>query len=167
MNGWYAVQSRPRYEETAKNNLVRQGYDVFLPKYLKRRRHARRTDWIASPIFPRYLFVGLNLETEPWRAIQSTIGAVSLVCFSDKPTPVPDNVIDSLKNREDESGLISLRNIARVQIGDQVQVVRGALEDNIGVLESLDDLERVTLLLDLMGRQVRVKTRLDNIAATD
>jgi transcriptional antiterminator RfaH len=56
---WYVVQTHPHAENKAAAHLQRQGFATYLPRYLKRRRHARRTEAIAAPLFPRYLFVAL------------------------------------------------------------------------------------------------------------
>ena len=52
MTYWCAVQTHVRSEDKAAFHLRRQGYDVFLPKHLKRRKHARRVDWVPAPLFP-------------------------------------------------------------------------------------------------------------------
>ena len=41
MTVWLAVYTRARAEKTAQEHLRRQGYKVYLPRHLKRRRHAR------------------------------------------------------------------------------------------------------------------------------
>ena len=86
-NSWYVVHTRPRGEETARRHLMRQGFDAFLPQYLKRRRHARRTDWVPRPLFPRYIFIEMDLHCTRWRAIRSTVGITDLVCHGDRPAP--------------------------------------------------------------------------------
>ncbi len=60
MKRWYVVHTHTRGERLAMVNLRRQGLDTYLPQYLKRRRHARRTEWIPAPLFPRYLFVAMD-----------------------------------------------------------------------------------------------------------
>ena len=60
---WYVAQTHPRAEMKASQHLGRQGFEVYLPRYLKKRRHARRTDTIAAPLYPGYLFVAIDLET--------------------------------------------------------------------------------------------------------
>ena len=52
---WYVVQTQVNSEARAEQNLLRQGYEVYLPRYLKRRRHARKVDLMAKPLFPRYM----------------------------------------------------------------------------------------------------------------
>ncbi len=165
MTIWHAVHTQPRKELIASQHLLRQGFEVYLPQHMKKRRHARRVDWIRSPLFPRYLFVGLNTENRRWRSIHSTVGVSYLVQFGDLPVEVPLEIIDSLQSREDEDGLIKLNNYSRYKPGDSVQILDGAFGNTTGVLETLGDQERVTMLLELMGRQVRIKTTLDKIAA--
>lgn len=66
---WYVVQTHINGEAKAANNLTRQGFGVYFPRYLKRRSHARRVDVVARPLFPRYLFVAIDLATQRWRSI--------------------------------------------------------------------------------------------------
>jgi len=77
---WYVVQTQPHSERKASFHLVRQGFQTYLPQYLKRRRHARRTETVPAPLFPRYLFVLFDIATQSWRPIRSTIGVNHLVC---------------------------------------------------------------------------------------
>ena len=167
MTVWYAVHTQPRKELTASQHLQRQGFDVYLPQHLKKRRHARRVDWIRSPFFPRYLFVGTGFKNRHWGSIHSTVGVSYLVQFGERPTEVPYEIIEVLHAREDEEGLINLNDASIYKPGDHVQILDGAFSDSIGILEHLDDQDRVSMLLDLMGRKVRVKTTLDKIAAVN
>ena len=49
--------------------------------------------------------------------------------------------------------------------GEAVQIATGAVSDRIGLFEDLSDDDRVTVLLDLLGRQVRVRVPLANVEA--
>src|SRR5262245_122871 len=105
---WYAVQTQPLRELRAEAELVKQGFEVFLPRYLKRWTHARRTASRPTPLFPRYLFVAIDVERQRWRSINGTIGVVRIVGTGARPTPVPSAVIDELEHRRATDGLISL-----------------------------------------------------------
>ena len=87
------VQTQVNGEAKAARNLLRQGYDIYLPRYLKRRRHARKVDFVARPLFPRYMFVAIDMATQRWRSIQSTVGVSHLVCNGDDPAAVPEGVV--------------------------------------------------------------------------
>lgn len=161
---WYVVHTRPRAEETALRNLLRQGFVGFLPRYLKRRRHARRIERIPAPLFPGYLFVAMDLAKARWRAISSTIGVSHLVCLGGSPVPVPDGVVEDIQARAAENGMIAAEPAAPFSKGDRVQVLSGALADRTGFFDCASDEERVILLLDMLGRQVRVKVPLNAVA---
>jgi transcriptional antiterminator RfaH len=49
--------------------------------------------------------------------------------------------------------------------GEKVLVVGGAFADHFGMFEAMGDSERVAVLLDLLGRKVRVVMNLDVIEA--
>jgi transcriptional antiterminator RfaH len=162
---WYVVQTHVNAEAKASANLARQGFSVYLPRYLKRRSHARKVETVARPLFPRYLFVAIDLAVQRWRAIQSTLGVSQLVCWSDQPASVEDNVIEGLRAREDEAGFIKLARPLPFAPGDKVRIVAGAFIDSLALVEGLSDQERVAVLLDFLGRKVRVLLQADLITA--
>lgn len=153
---WCVVQTHAHTENKAGAHLVRQGFEIYLPRYLKRRRHARRVEVVAAPLFPRYMFVAVDVDTQRWRSIQSTIGVMSLVRNGETPAIVPPGVISALKQREDARGFIQLDAKPRFAPGDQVRVIDGAFSDCVGLFECANDQDRVAILLDLLGRKVRV-----------
>src|ERR1700743_1219444 len=117
---WYVVQTQPNSEAKATQNLIRQGYEVYLPRYLKRRQHARKVDFAAKPLFPRYLFVAVDMATQRWRSIHSTFGVARLVTNGDAPAMVPTGVIGAIKAREDGEGFIQMDRRLTFEPGDKV-----------------------------------------------
>ena len=162
---WYVVQTHVNAEAKASVNLERQGFPVYLPRYLKRRRHARKVDTVCRPLFPRYLFVAVDLATQRWRSIQSTLGVSHLLCRNDRPACIDDRIINAFKAREDRSGFVSLAQPVAFAPGDKVRIVEGAFIDSLGLVEGASDRERVAILLALLGRKVRVIVGADLIAA--
>jgi transcriptional antiterminator RfaH len=153
---WYVVQTQSHAESKAVEHLARQGFGAYLPRYLKRRRHARKVEMIAAPLFPRYLFVAVDLETQRWRAIHSTSGVARLVCNGDEPAPVPLEVVLGLQQREDAAGFVKLERRPQFTPGERVRVVDGIFTDTLGLFEGTTDRDRVAILLDLLGRKVRI-----------
>jgi len=153
---WYLVHTQAFAEMKAASHLRRQGFSIYLPRYLKRRSHARRVETIAAPLFPRYMFVVVDQMTQRWRSIHSTVGVNHLVCNGDEPAIVPPGIISELRAREDEHGFIRLDIGSQFKPGDKVRVVDGAFHDCLGIFERVTDRERVAILLDLLGRKVRV-----------
>lgn len=161
---WFVVQTQPNSERRATAHLLRQGFEVYLPRYRKRRSHAGRVDMVAAPLFPRYLFVAIDLDAQQWRAIRSTFGVAQLICHGDRPAALAGEIIADLRRREDEGGLVRLDHHT-FKPGERVRVVGGAFSDHLGVFETRSDSERVAVLLDLLGRKVRVVMNIDVIEA--
>ena len=155
-NRWYVARTHPHAEAKAQAHLQRQGFATYLPRYLKKRRHARRFDTVQAPLFPCYLFVAMDIQRQRWRSIISTVGVSCLVCNGDRPTQVAGTVIESLRSREDARGLVQLPERSRFAAGDKVRLLDGAFVDCIGLFEGMRDSDRVAVLLDLLGRRVRV-----------
>ena len=155
-SNWYVVQTHLNSENRAAAHLVRQGFEVYLPRYLKRRRHARRVENVPSPLFPRYLFVGFDQVSARWRSIQSTLGVSHLVCVGQNPAIISALVIDELRDREDSDGFIQLSLPPKFVPGEKIRVINGAFGSCFGSFEGMVDRDRIAILLDLLGRKVRV-----------
>jgi transcriptional antiterminator RfaH len=135
--------------------LRRQGFHVYAPSYLKRRKHSRRVETVARPLFPGYLFVATDICTQRWRCIHSTVGVSRLLCNGEVPAPVPHELIASIELREDAQGHIRLGERLRFAAGDKVHIADGVFAACDGLFVSIVDQERVAILLNLLGRKVR------------
>lgn len=162
---WYVAQTQPNAESKAVAHLNRQGFVTYLPRYLKKRRHARRVDTVAAPLFPRYLFVEIDTSAQRWRSIYSTVGVSQLISNGDAPTPVADEVVAILRQREEANGLIKLDLRPTYAVGDKLRVLDGVFYDCLGLYDGMADRDRVAILLDLMGRKVRVVVDADGVVA--
>jgi transcriptional antiterminator RfaH len=162
---WYVAHTHVHAETKATFHLGRQGFEVYLPRYTKRRRHARRVDTVAAPLFPRYLFVAVDTATQRWHSIRSTIGITKLVTNGDVPAVVPETIIEGLRRREDANGFVQLERRPRFASGDKIRVREGAFCDALGLFDGITGQERVAILLDLLGRKVRVVLGMDVIEA--
>jgi transcriptional antiterminator RfaH len=96
------------------------------------------------------------METQRWRSIHSTTGVSRLVCNGDEPAPVPPAVVAALQGREDGSGFVQLERRPQFAPGEPVRIVDGVFADSLGLFEGMADRERVAILLDLLGRKVRI-----------
>ncbi|WP_281990678.1 transcription termination/antitermination protein NusG [Sulfitobacter geojensis] len=154
--GWFLAQLKPNSAKIAQRNLERQGFEIFLP--LEETTQQRSGQFVTAqrPLFPGYIFVAFNAVQGRWRAINSTQGITRLVSFGRAPAPVPDELVDGLKARCD--GLDKLVKQPALASGDMVTFVKGPLSEFIGEVEKIDAQQRVWILMDIMGRQTRVKT---------
>jgi len=58
---WFLLYTRPGGEAHAYNDLIRQGFKCCLPALNDKKQCATFSDEAIQPLFPRYIFVGLNL----------------------------------------------------------------------------------------------------------
>ncbi len=154
MEHWYVVHTHANAEALAAAHLARQGFGTYLPRYARERRHARRVERVRAPLFPRYLFVRLDTERK-WLSVRSTTGVSSLLSAGGNPLPLSDAAIAAIRAREDESGLVVLA-AAGWAPGTPLRIVDGPLAERLGLFQGLDDRDRVVLLLDFLGRPMRV-----------
>lgn len=157
MDRWYVVHTHANCEIKAATHLRRQAFIVYLPRLQKKIRHARRVSLVRKPLFPRYLFVRMDVEQAPWRTIRSTVGVAGLVSTCDHPVPVPPGIIEQIQASEDADGIVRLRSADHFRNGQLVEITDGALDGLQGLVEATTDEERVILLLNLLGREIRVR----------
>ena len=156
MKSWYLIHSKPREEKLAQENLERQGYEVYLPLILGRKKKRSRTIRSIQPMFPRYLFIRLSNQTDDWSPIRSTIGVANLVRFGMKPAKVPEKLIENLKQNENDEGIHDLPS-KELNVGDQVLIAEGPFEGCMATLFSQNSDERVVVLLKIAENHIKVK----------
>lgn len=165
MKRWYAVHTHPRSEQKALFNLERQGFHAYLPCFAKQRRHARQQQLVSAPLFPRYLFVHMDLDADRWRSVYSSFGVSDVVSAGDQPVPLPDRVIESIRTREGDDGLVKMQAPKPFRSGDPVQIHGGPLAEQTAIFDCEDDNQRVFVLLSLLGRNVRVRVQAEVLSA--
>ena len=161
MKQWHLVQFKPNSYRLAVRNLQRQGFETFLPlqEITSRKPSSFAVD--LRPLFPGYMFVGVELDAAPWRKINSTIGVSRLVSLADNYKPLPLNLISSLMFRCDEKG--KLLPPKTLNGGDSVEVLNGPFANFVATVEKIDAQKRVYVLMEFMGQSTRVHVAPDNV----
>jgi transcription antitermination factor NusG len=149
---WYVVHALPHREFHAERNLTAQGFRAFLPAEWKTIRHARRFHTVKAALFPRYLFVQLDLDRQRWRSVNGTIGVSTMIMERDRPKPVPPGLVEELVGLREPAGTISFAT--QLRAGQSVRVVSGPFAGVIGTLDRLTSAGRVKVLLSLMGGEI-------------
>src|SRR6516162_8502295 len=101
---WFLAHTQPKSECKAELHLGAQGLRTYLPQIEKTVRHARQLRTVRAPLFPRYLFVILDLGRDRWLSVRSTVGVSSLFSSRDgHPVPVPMGIVESLIERSEDN----------------------------------------------------------------
>jgi transcriptional antiterminator RfaH len=150
---WFLAHTLPRGERKAEMHLHAQGFRTYLPQIDKTIRHARQFRNVRAALFPRYIFVILDLSRDRWLSVRSTVGVSSLFICDGRPVPVPVGVVESLI----EHSVGNLTGLGTgLTKGQSVRIVSGPFADLVGTLVRLDESGRTRVLLDIMGTGVPV-----------
>ena len=162
IRSWYLVVTKPQSEFKAQENLLRQGYEIYFPLVQTSCRRNGKIVNRTEAFFPRYLFINLNKETDNWAPIRSTFGVAGLVRFGGVPAVVPEKMVANLKSNENEFGLQSLEK-KELKLGDKVEIIDGPLVGHKAVYQRMKSTERVSVLLDIVGKNTKVTLSINEL----
>lgn len=117
-------------------------------------------------MFPRYLFIRLDKITDNWAPIRSTVGVSSLVRFGMEPAPVPDDLVQVIRARDDRSGIQDLP-LHEFQPGQAVRIEEGPFTGYEGIFVAATSRERVLVLLDIVGKSARTQIEVTKLGPAD
>jgi len=150
---WILVYTKPKEENRANENLQRQGFKTFLPLIASNNKTQEFKDLV--PVFPRYIFVQINQDLDNWTPIKSSHGVSNIVMFSEKFTPIQNNIIELIKDKLDESDIFREEiSIVDHQKGDLVSIIEGQFAGIDAIFLSKKSKDRVRLLLKFLNTSV-------------
>lgn len=152
---WFLVHTLPNSERRAEVHLRAQGFRTCLPQVNRTIRHARQFRNVQAPLFPRYMFLILDLSRDRWLSVRSTVGVSTLVTCEGCPIPVPVGVVEDLIASYNET----LELDCGLREGQSVRILSGPFADLIGKLDRLDAGGRTRVLLEIMSTAVPVTIR--------
>jgi transcription antitermination factor NusG len=150
---WYAIWTRSRHELVVREQLLRKGYETFLPTITRWSRWKDRKKKIDWPLFPGYCFA--RFDTRERLPILKCSGVVSIVSFDGDIVSIPDLEIDGIR-RLVESDL-QFDPCPLIREGMMVEVVHGPLKGVVGRLLRKGAHARLMLAVDLIGQAVSVE----------
>lgn len=160
---WFAVCCKPRQELVAQENLLRQGFRVYLPRIqMKKRRRAKWID-VVEVLFPRYIFIQVDPAKNSIAPVRSTRGVVGFVRFGGQPAVVADEVMDAIFQREDSDSSLHQDIRPLFCAGEPIKLADGPLAGMEGIFVQEDGEKRVIVLLEILGKANKVRVDRDLI----
>ncbi len=160
---WIVVNTHPHKENLALRNLTQQQFLPYCPLIRKRIRHARRSQDVLRPLFPGYVFVQVDQDLRRWQPILSTIGVRTLVRFGERLSFLDDGFVRCLRAREIDGAIVRPQHA--FASGQEVRVSGGAFDGLVATIVTMDERDRLVVLMDILNRSVRVKVTTQNLAA--
>lgn len=156
---WYVVYTHPQAERVATRDLTDKGYRVYLPmQAIRRRDRVVRTMFhtVHVPMFSRYLFVELDIETDPWAPVRYADGVRELfMSRAMRPLPVPTGFVEGLMATEGYRLHLRDPALSKLPIGTAVRVDSGSFISFPGVVASCDGVT-TEVTMQIFGRPTLV-----------
>ena len=160
---WFLVYTKAKEEQRAKKNLENQGFQIFLPMISFAKKNQSKSV-VVEAIFPRYLFIELNLERDHWTRVQSTEGVSHIVVFGQRFAEIPDQVVVHLKSGADKNDIFK-QAIKRQEFekGDTLTIAKGVFKDKEATFLSKKSKERVRILLRFVNHLITTEMAASDI----
>lgn len=157
---WYLIYTRPRQEYRAQENLLQQGFEVYLPLHQSERLLRGKLRVVEEPLFKRYLFVRFNADSSPWHTIRSTLGVSELVRTGDQPAKVPAVLVETLRHLATEPQALYER-------GEKCRIKDGPFRDLEAVFEMQDGDQRAIVLIEMLNKVQKISVNLNALGKKD
>jgi transcriptional antiterminator RfaH len=161
-DSWVVVRTKRGQEITARDQLLKQAFNTYLPLLKSRRRRLGQWFDAAEALFPGYLFVCVDLEQQSVSPIRSTRGVLGTVRFGNCLAVIPVTVIENLQAMESAHADRLHRDPRRAFFkSDPVEFVSGRFAGLRGIFSERDGRRRATVLVTLFGASSKISVPLD------
>ncbi|AEV67357.1 transcription termination/antitermination protein NusG [Acetivibrio clariflavus] len=163
---WYVVHTYSGYENKVKANLEKivenrgmQDYilDIVVPMEEQIEIKDGRKKATLKKVFPGYVLVKMIMTDESWYVVRNTRGVTGFVGPGSKPVPLSDEEVRMM-------GVEEFMPVLDYEVGDNVRVATGPLENFIGVVEEINlEKRKVRVSVSMFGRETPVELELFQI----
>jgi transcriptional antiterminator RfaH len=153
---WFCLRTQIKHERLAAAHLrMMEEVEVLFPQMSFTRKRMDVVKQVTEPLFPNYLFARFNPRHSLAR-VRHAHGVLTVVHFGNRLPVIPDSVIQEIRQS------LSPEEICHVEtslaLGDTVGIHSGAFSGLQAVITNyVPRKQRVTLLLDFLGRQVNIE----------
>ena len=162
---WFLAYTKPNQENKANRNLENQGFKTFLPKIALSQIKPKGKKLIM--MFPRYIFIRIDSNDPRW--INQAEGHLKrlighLIKFGKKIMPVPDEIIQSIKEKLNEHDVyIEESSEIEYKEGEIFFIKTGQLKNQEAIFLSKKGKERVNVLIKLINSYAKADIPLSDI----
>lgn len=153
---WYVVHTYSGYENKVKTDLEKTIKNRELEDYIfsivvpmeeqvEIKDGKRKTN--LKKVFPGYVLVKMIVTEQTWYIVRNTRGVTGFVGSGTNPIPLTDQEI---RNMGFDSAPITID----FDVNDNVQIINGFLEGNIGTVTEINkEKQKVKVLVSMFGRE--------------
>jgi len=156
---WYALRTKYRHEKKVDNRLQEKGLTSYLPLNTVYHKWSDRQKKITVPLFSCYVFVYMIMKDQ--LRILQTDGAVNLVSFNGKPSPIPENQIDAIKLVLGEKNTVE--QVRSFTPGKKVRIKQGVFKGLEGVLVENKNNYRFVICIDSINQGIALDIGMNDL----
>jgi transcriptional antiterminator RfaH len=153
---WHLIYTKPRGEARAMENLVRQGFEVFLPIITMQKVRRGNLTSVTEPMFSRYLFIRATSIMPDLSLVRSTLGVIQLVRFGTVPARVPNDWVEAMR-------LQPAIHEKLFNAGDKLLIGNGMLKGLDAIYVQPDGETRAMVLINLLNKPHMVSYETTNL----
>ena len=158
---WFCLRTQTKREHIAAAILSRMSaLEVFCPRISQVKRTRTGKKRFVEAMFPGYIFAKFHYPTH-YRQVVHSQGITRMVELGDQRV-IPDRIIQDLKASIPE-GILEATDLS-IEPGAEVEMVAGSLKGLNGkVLARLPAKNRIQILLEFLGREIKIEVNPDDI----
>jgi len=163
---WYVIHTYSGYENKVKANLEKTVenrslhdliFEIKVPMEEQIEEKNGKRKAVMRKIFPGYVMIKMIMTDESWYVIRNTRGVTGFVGPGSKPIPLSDDEVRSM-------GVENIPIQLDAEVGDNVRVTTGPLENFIGSIEEIyPEKQKVKVLVSMFGRDTPVELEYNQI----
>ena len=116
---------------------------------------------VERKLYPGYVFVKMIYTDETWYVVRNIRGCTGFVGPSSKPVPLTEAEVYKM-------GVETRVVEVSYDVGDQVRIIDGPLEDFVGIVNELDtEKNYVKVTISMFGRETPVELELNQAEKLD
>ena len=153
---WFVFYTRSRQEKMVNDQLVKRGFEPYLPLQIVMRQWSDRKKKVEVPLFNSYIFVSVEEHAIP--DVLQVPGIARNIRLDGKPAILQPRELQTIR-RFIETGLLieTTRQAESFSIGDPVEVMDGPLRGVLGTLTNFHNKTHFSVLLESIGQVITVQ----------
>ncbi len=161
---WYVVHTHSGHEAkvaaTLRQRVESQKIqdkilDILVPTQEKIEIKEGKKAKVKEKIFPGYLLIRMVLDDSTWLAVRTTPGITSFVGVANRPTPLPDQEVATIKRF---MTMEAPKFKAAFSIGEAVKIIDGPFSEFLGSVSEIDEEKgKIKVLVSIFGRETPVE----------
>lgn len=154
---WFLAYSKPRLEEVALENLLKQGFEAWCPtiKKVAGKRRGQDAQFGQEVLFPRYIFFRPAHAQQSISTVRSTIGVTNLVRFGIGFARLSHARLIQIAQWVGQQQELGAAELMGIKPGSAVKVSAGPLK-GLDAMVRMTAADRVIVLLQLLGKDHEV-----------